>query len=249
MSTDPAPHWPEGYDLIALESCDSTNAEGLRRVPELVRPTWIFSRAQTGARGRQGRPWAMPPGSFAATLMMRPTGTAGWAALRSFMAANALFETLTHYVARGRLSLKWPNDVLLDGGKLAGILLETRGGAGGVDWLAIGIGVNLGTAPEMRDAAFSPVALDPAPDPRAVLDRLAGYYATQESILERLGFEPIREKWLRHAARLGEIVTARTPRGEITGRFVTLDEGGRLVLDTAHGERRIAAADIHFPTG
>ena len=245
LSSDPV--WPEGYRLIVRESCDSTNAEAARLAPDLDRPTWILAHAQTGARGRQGRAWKMPAGNFAATLVMRPTGTAGWAALRSFMAANAVFEALAMHVQRGRLSLKWPNDVLLDNGKVAGILLESASRGDQIDWLAIGIGINLASAPEgVQDAAFPPVALDAAIDPERFLTTLAGFYATQEDILTQLGFDPIREAWLRHAARLGEVITARTGREDIVGRFETVDEAGRLVLSTPRGERRVPAAEIYF---
>lgn len=245
MSTEPV--WPEGYDRIVLDEVDSTNAEAARLAPELGRPTWVLARKQVSGRGRRGKPWQMPEGNFAATLIMRPTGTAGWASLRSFMAACALFETLALYVDRSRLSLKWPNDVLLDGGKLAGILLETANSGDQVEWLAIGMGVNLAGAPtDVGDAAFPPVALERGPDPEDFLLRLAGHYATQESILEQLGFEPIREKWLRHAARLGEIITARTEDREVSGRFKTIDEAGCLILETSQGETRISAADVYF---
>ncbi len=246
MSADPG--WPEGYALIVRESCASTNAEAQALAAELDLPTWILAREQTAARGRRGAAWESPRGSFAASLAMRPTGTAGWAGLRSFLAANALFETLALYVQRSRLAMKWPNDVLLDGGKVAGILLETVSKGGEIDWLIIGIGVNLTTVPgTVRDAAFPPVALDVEDvDAEGFLTRLAGFYATEEEILTRLGFDPIREKWLRHAARLGEVVTARTGREEVTGRFETLDEAGRLVLATPGGERRISAAEIFF---
>jgi BirA family transcriptional regulator, biotin operon repressor / biotin---[acetyl-CoA-carboxylase] ligase len=242
------PGWPEGYRLIVRETCDSTNAEAARLAAELDRPTWIMAHVQTGARGRRGAAWKSPAGSFAATLVMRPTGTAGWAGLRSFLAANALFETLALFVERGRLAMKWPNDVLLDNGKIAGILLESASRGTQIDWLAIGIGVNLRAAPEgVRDAAFPPVALgNEEVTPEGFMTRLAGFYATEEEILTRLGFEPIREKWLRHAARLGEVLTARTGREEITGRFETVDEDGRLILSTPGGERRISTADVFF---
>lgn len=239
--------WPEGYDRIVLDEVDSTNAEAARRASSLGRPTWIAARCQTRARGRRGRGWAMPSGNFAATLVMRPGGVPGWAALRSFLAANALFEALALVVDRTRLAVKWPNDVLLDNGKVAGILLESAGSGGQIDWLAIGIGVNLAAAPDgMRDAAFPPTSLDGAVTPEDFLPLLANTYATEESILDRLGFDPIREKWLRHAARLDEVITARTGAEEITGRFEGIDEAGQLILVTSDGERRIAAADVFF---
>ncbi len=242
------PGWPDGYRLIVRETCDSTNAEAARLAGGLDRPTWILAREQTAGRGRRGASWVMPPGNFAATLLMRPGGTAGWSGLRTFMIANALFETLALYVSRARLSLKWPNDVLLDNGKIAGILLESASTRTQVDWLAIGVGVNLRSAPKATsDAAFPPVSLERSDiEIFDFLTRLAGFYATEEEILTRLGFQPIREKWLRDAARLGEIITARTAREEIIGRFETLDEDGCLVLSTPAGERRIAAADIYF---
>lgn len=247
MSTEPL--WPEGYQRIVLESVDSTNAEAARIAPELERPTWILAHAQTGGRGRRGKGWATPEGNFAATLVMRPTGTAAWSALRSFMAANALLESLALYVDRTRLSLKWPNDVLLDEGKVAGILLESASSGDRIAWLAIGIGANLATAPPIDRPAVPPVALQNGPDPEEFLMRLAGFYATEESILEQMGFGPIREKWLRGAARLGEVITARTGAEEVTGVFETVDEAGRLVLATDRGERRIAAAELYFGDG
>ncbi|SFH34790.1 BirA family transcriptional regulator, biotin operon repressor / biotin-[acetyl-CoA-carboxylase] ligase [Palleronia marisminoris] len=245
MSTEP--NWPEGYDRIVLETCDSTNGEAVRLARELKRPTWILARRQTGGRGRQGRRWASPEGNFTATLLMRPTGTAGWAALRSFMAANAVFEALALHVHRSRLAMKWPNDVLLDNGKVAGLLLESASRGDQIDWLAIGIGVNLSHTPGgIRDAAFPPTAVGEDVDVELFLTELAGFYATQEDMLTQLGFDTIRESWLRHAARLGEVITARLPQEEITGRFESVDEAGRLVLSTPDGERRISAADIFF---
>ena len=212
MSTDPADVvWPEGYDRIVLGTCDSTNAEALRRAPTLDRPTWIMAERQTGGRGRRGRAWLTPPGNFAATLAMKPGPEPAWAALRSFLAANALLEALALLVDRDRLAVKWPNDVLLDGGKVAGIMLESTGVAGQQVWLAVGVGVNLAKAPDdVRDAAFPPVSLDGAITPEAFLPLLADAYATEEKILDRLGFAPIREKWMRRAARLDEVITART---------------------------------------
>lgn len=233
-----------------LDTVDSTNAEAARRAPDLMRPTWIMARRQTAGRGRRGRPWAMPEGNFAATLALRPGGAPAWAALRSFVASNALYATLAMYVRDADLALKWPNDVLLGGGKVAGILLETTGQGGMVDWLSVGIGVNLAATPEIAgDPAFPPVCLadhGERVEPEAFLTMLAGHFATQEAILERLGFDAVREDWLQRAAKLGEIITARTAKEEITGLFDTVDEAGNLVLVTSTGRRVIAAADVHF---
>jgi BirA family biotin operon repressor/biotin-[acetyl-CoA-carboxylase] ligase len=166
------------------------------------------------------------------------------------VAANALYATLAMYVRDASLALKWPNDVLLAGGKVAGILLESTGKGKTVDWLAIGIGVNLAAKPEIEgDGGFPPVCLadhGELVDPEEFLCMLAGHYATQEGILERLGFDAVREDWLQRAAKLGEIITARTSKEEITGLFDTIDEGGNLVLITGAGRRVIPAADVYF---
>ncbi len=244
--------WPEGYDRVVLGEVDSTMAEARRRVSQGVkRPTWILARHQSAARGRLGRRWESLDDNFAATLILRPEGTIAAAALRSFLAANALFEAMAMHVDRDTLSLKWPNDVLLNHGKVAGILLESAGGRDRIDWLAIGIGVNLRRKPKgVRDAAFPPVSvLDETGvsiSPEDLLNTLADCYATEERILERLGFQPIRERWLERAARVGEVITARTPREEIVGRFETVDEAGQLVLSTARGTVKVPAADIFF---
>ncbi|MEM6826107.1 MAG: biotin--[acetyl-CoA-carboxylase] ligase [Pseudomonadota bacterium] len=248
MSTD---RWPEGYDRVVLKSVDSTNSEAMRIVSRLVRPTWILAHAQTKARGRRGRAWQNPPGNFAATLVMRPGGLPDWAALRSFLAANALYETLALFAPREKLALKWPNDVLLDERKVAGILLESTSCGGQIDWLAIGFGVNLLHTPTpSAEAAVPPVSLREVTGedvyPEEFLTLLAGHYATEESILDRLGFEPIRQDWLGSAARLGEEITARTGKHETKGLFDTIDEHGRLVLITGTGPVKIAAADVYF---
>ncbi|WP_413719244.1 biotin--[acetyl-CoA-carboxylase] ligase [Silicimonas sp. MF1-12-2] len=250
MGLEPLP-WPEGVGRVILDEVDSTMAEAARRAPALDRPTWIMAYRQTAARGRRGREWENPPGNFSATFVYRPGGTPASAALRSFMASNALFEALAMKIDRDRLALKWPNDVLLNGGKVAGILLESTGSAGQVDWLSIGIGVNLVTAPTgVEGASFPPVSLEQEGgqpcDPHELLSMLASNMATEERIFTELGFGPIRENWLKKAARLGEVITARTARDEITGRFETVDEAGQLVLETPKGRVTIPAADVYF---
>ena len=225
--------------------------EAARIAADITKPTWVMATAQTGARGRRGRSWVQQKGNLAATLVYCPACTPAVAAQRSFVAANALFEALALSVDRTRLALKWPNDVLLDGGKVAGILLESSGRGPFVDWLSIGVGVNLASAPTaLAGAAFPPVSLAAAGgeqvSPAAFLARLAGAFATQEGKLEKLGFARIRQDWLRQAARLGEEITAQVGEERITGIFDTIDEHGQLVLITGRGPRAIAAADVFF---
>lgn len=243
--------WPENTDRLIFDQLDSTMSEAARIAPDLERPTWIMAREQTDGRGRRGRIWSAPKGHFAATYVFRPKGLVADAALRSFSAANAVYGALATKVDADRLSLKWPNDVLLDAGKVSGILLESTGTAAALDWLAIGVGVNLGAAPDtVNDAAFAPIGLEEAGgqscDGDEFLSLLAAHFAAEERLFVEFGFAPIRENWLRHAARLGEVITARTTREEHTGRFETIDDAGQLVLRTPTGQVRVPAADIFF---
>ncbi|MFV0358729.1 biotin--[acetyl-CoA-carboxylase] ligase [Tropicimonas sp.] len=247
-------NWPAGYDRVVLPRVDSTMAEAARRVGMLGGPTWIMAHEQTEARGRRGRRWFYPKGNFAATLAMRPAASAEQAALRSFVAALALFDTFVTVSGRAEaFALKWPNDVLLNGGKVAGILLESAGQGSRVDFLLIGIGVNLAAAPaqsEVDPGALRPVSLlsetGAAVSPEDFLGFLASAYARYEAQFENRGFPAIREAWLARAARLGEPVTARMASETVTGTFETLDEHGNIVLATPGGRRSIAAAEIFF---
>ncbi|RMA42973.1 biotin--[acetyl-CoA-carboxylase] ligase [Rhodophyticola porphyridii] len=246
--------WPDGVGRRVLPETDSTMAEATRIAPELTGPEWILALNQTAARGRRGRHWAMPEGSFAASLVMRPGGGPAQAALRSFVASLALREAfLAIGVPAGAIRLKWPNDVLLNGGKVAGILLESLGSAQGVSHLVIGIGVNLAAAPDrsMVEAhALPPVSLRDQTGlqitPEAFLCPLAAAFDRIERQFATYGFAPIRTEWLSHAARLGDTVTARTAREETTGVFETVDEAGSIVLETSRGRRVIPAAEIYF---
>lgn len=246
--------WPEGYGKRVLARVDSTNAEAARIAPGLAGPEWILALEQTAARGRRGRGWVNPKGNFAATLVMHPGETPDKVALRSFVAALALYDALVAATGRSEpFSLKWPNDVLLNGGKLAGILLESAGSGGRLTHFAIGIGVNLKEAPvaaEVEEGAVRPVSLlsetGVAVTPEEFLDLLAPAYAHYEAQFTTYGFDPIRTAWLSRAARLGEVVTARTSRDEVTGTFETVDAAGNLVLSTAKSRVAIPAADVFF---
>ena len=238
--------------MIELDQVDSTMAEAARRAPSLTSPTWIRADAQSAGRGRSGRSWGHPSGNLAATLVFKPHCSAQQGAQRSFLAANALFDALSAFVPASKLALKWPNDVLLSGGKVAGILLEASGGAQ-LNWLSIGIGVNLAHAPVIEDAAFGPTAValhldtqvEP-PTPKTFLNILAAKCASQETLFATEGFDHIRAQWLSRAARLGEVITARTSRDTINGTFRDVDAEGNLVLETPKGRETVTAADVYF---
>ncbi len=246
--------WPQGVGRRVLAEVDSTNAEAARIAGDLRGPEWILALSQTAARGRRGRSWANPAGNFAATLVMRPTESPDQVALRSFVASLALFDAFVDATGRPQgFTLKWPNDVLLNGGKLAGILLESAGTAQGLSFFSIGIGVNLADAPAqdaVEEGALRPVSLLSETGvriaPEDFLDLLAPAYARYEAQFTTYGFAPIREAWLARAAKLGEVITARTTRERITGTFETVDAAGNLVLTTPDARHAIPAAEVFF---
>ncbi|MGI3168158.1 biotin--[acetyl-CoA-carboxylase] ligase [Pseudooceanicola sp. C21-150M6] len=249
------PSWPPGHDRIVLDAVDSTLSEAQRRFAAgVTQPIWILALHQTAARGRRGRAWAMPPGNFAANLVLPLSDTPDRIALRSFTAALALRDATAMATGRAEgLSLKWPNDVLLNGGKMAGILLETLQSGGRVAGVSIGIGVNLAGAPdasEVEARALRPVSLlaetGARVTPEEFLDLLAPAFARYETQLTTYGFAPIRTEWLKDAAFLGQEITARTGQAETTGRFETIDDQGQLILTTDQGRQTVAAADIYF---
>ena len=237
-----------------LETTDSTNADALRLAPALTGPAWFLAYEQTAGRGRRARPWASPRGNFHATLLLQPREAASVVALRSFAAALALRDALVSLTGLpAAFALKWPNDVLLNGGKVAGILLESVSSGDGVAHLAIGVGVNLIAAPDhslLEPGAVPAVTVlaetGQRVTPEAFLDLLAPAYAHWEAVFVAQGFAPLRQEWLSHAARLGEVIRARTGTQSREGRFETVDASGALILATAQGRVAIPAAEVFF---
>lgn len=242
--------WPQGWGLRELAEVPSTMAEAGRIAPGLAAPEWIFAHKQTAGHGRRGRPWVMPAGNLATTLVLLDVGGPALGALRSFIAALALDQALSEVSGqRAAIALKWPNDVLVNGGKIAGILLEMLPG----DHLAIGIGVNLAAAPEtgqIEARAVPPVALKTELGtqiaPLEFLIHLAAAFANFETQFRQFGFEPIRRAWLARATRLGQEITARMGQEEISGIFETVDADGQLLMRLPTGLRKISAAEISF---
>ncbi len=243
-----------GFGRHLLDTVDSTNAHALRMATGMIGPHWFVAREQTAGRGRRSRVWSSPPGNFHGTLVMRLAEPPAVIALRSFVAALALREALAALTRLPEtLTLKWPNDVLLNGAKVAGILLESSGQKDGTAHLAVGFGVNLIAAPSPEDlepGAVSATSVLAATglrvEPAAMLDRLAPAMARWEAVLRNEGFAPIRVEWLIHAARLGGRIRARTMRETHEGTFDTIDPAGNLVLSTAQGRLSIPAADVFF---
>ena len=240
--------------IVWLDSVDSTNEEAKRRAQAgEAAPVWIAARRQTAGRGRRGRAWDSASGNLFCTLLLRPDCDPARCAQLAFAAGLAAAETADCWVAAEDVRLKWPNDVLVAGHKAAGCLLE-MGGDGQGRWLAIGVGMNLVSAPPgtLYPATHLSAHLKagaPPPASEVVLDRLARAFARWFEVWERTGFMPLREAFLARAANLGEPVTARLADGsEQVGVFEDLDISGALVLRRSDGRRlTVAAGDVFFP--
>lgn len=242
--------WPAGYDLKTLDVVDSTNEEARRMAAAGQRgPIWIRADRQTAGRGRRGRSWETPAGNLAATLLISPGKPASDCAQLSFAAAIAAQETVFSFLPDAGVRVKWPNDVLANGKKIAGILLESASTGVVPEWLAIGVGINLAHHPEGTEfPATSLAALGAiAPAPALALTHLAASFAKWYEIWCAGGFSPLRDAWLARAAGLGARIRARLPDGDCWGIFEGIDQAGALVLREGQGKtRRIAAGEVFF---
>jgi BirA family biotin operon repressor/biotin-[acetyl-CoA-carboxylase] ligase len=246
MST-PQPDLPAGCHLIPLDSVGSTNEEAKALARSGAEAgTVVWAREQVAGRGRHGRTWASPRGNLYLSILQRPDCRPADAPQMGFVTGVALADAL------GKLTdipvaLKWPNDLMINGKKASGILLESTANADGrLTWLIIGVGVNV--------EIFPPEL----PDVTSLLE--AGATVSVENLLsvflERLfwyteqwrqhGFQAIREQWLSFALPAGTEMRVRLPEGDVFGRFSGIDARGSLLLDTDNGSRRIDMGDV-FP--
>jgi BirA family biotin operon repressor/biotin-[acetyl-CoA-carboxylase] ligase len=233
-----------GARIAAYGELDSTNSEA-RRLAEAGEPgpLWIIAERQTAGRGRRGRVWDSAPGNLAATLLLRPEAPIAIVGQLSFVAALAVAEMAAHFAPRATITVKWPNDVLAEGRKLAGILLEA-----GPGWLAIGIGVNLASFPQGTEfPATSLVQLGLAPPtPDDALSVLAARFAHWYAAWMNEGFETVRAAWLARAGGLGLPIRARLPHETREGVFEGIDSAGALLLNEQGRVSTIAAGEVFF---
>jgi BirA family transcriptional regulator, biotin operon repressor / biotin---[acetyl-CoA-carboxylase] ligase len=237
----PAPVLPDGWTLVALHSVGSTNDEAAR-LADAGAPegTVVWSREQSGGRGRRGRVWASPVGNLYTSTILRPDCAAPRAAELGFAAALAVADIVP---ADRAVRVKWPNDVLVDGGKIAGILLESAiGQTGQVQHVVAGIGVNVGFAPELPEMRYRGSALGGSVE--TALEKLTAALAARLAEWRREGFATVRAAWLAKAGPLGAEVDVKLGDGLVRGRFAGLDREGALLLDTASGPRKIVSGEL-----
>lgn len=248
----PRPTLPEGHALQTFAEIDSTNAEALRQAGrEVTGPAWFVADRQTSGRGRQGRAWSSPAGNLHATLLLGIEGALRQTTELAFLAALAVHATAARLIGdpdpSPRLALKWPNDLLLEGAKVAGILIETV-------WtnrlapraVAIGFGLNLACHPVAMSYPATHLGLHGATAGRdEALEELARQWDCWHRTWIDKGFDPIREAWLARAQGIGSTVAVTLPEGPVHGVFTGIEQDGALVLSMTDGKRRrILAGDL-----
>ncbi len=240
-----------GIRLAAFETIGSTSAEALARVRAGERgPLWLTTAHQSAGHGRRNRAWVSPPGNLAASIIQTIDAPPAIVATLGFAAGLALDSALRQVAGMRAASfaLKWPNDVLADGKKIAGILIETETVPGGLA-VVVGIGVNVVAAPEgMPYPATSLAACGITASAEDVFAALSDAWLEFVTLWDGgRGFQEIRRLWLARAAGLGKPMAVQSGSVTLQGTFETLDEEGRLVLVEGSGRRMtVAAGDVHF---
>ncbi|HSV28142.1 MAG TPA: biotin--[acetyl-CoA-carboxylase] ligase [Candidatus Omnitrophota bacterium] len=238
---------PAPFSHIRLDSVGSTNDEIRRLALSGAAADFLVVSAisQSAGRGRRGRAWVSPAGNLHFSMLLAVDGLATAAQL-GFAAAIAIVEALTDLVPGARFTAKWPNDVLMDGRKVAGMLLEPVG----ENWLVLGIGIDVAACPP-PDAVLYPVAaLAHAGFAGTDLDVLAAFCARFAPWVGRWraeGFGPVRDAWVACARGIGAPVVVRLDGETLTGLFAGLDAEGALLLDAGSNVRRVMAGDVYFP--
>ncbi len=253
-----------GYRLEGFDTIGSTSSEALARARAGdAGRLWVVAGAQSAGHGRRGRAWQTPPGNLAASLLLIAAPGEALPATLGFAAGLALESAIGACApglsiriaadraedARVRVRLKWPNDVLVDGAKVAGILLEAATVPGGPNGIVIGMGVNVRHAPE--GVPYPATSLDACgAETRAerLFEELSDAWVAQQELWDLgRGFRAVRDRWLDRAAGIGAPVAVRIGEDVLRGTFETIDEEGRLVVRRADGSAQsISAGEVHF---
>ncbi|RYM12286.1 biotin--[acetyl-CoA-carboxylase] ligase [Sphingobium cupriresistens] len=229
--------------LRFVEETGSTNADMLALAGQGGGDgSWLRAGRQTGGKGRLGRAWESPDGNLYCSTLVRLRPSDPLPHTLALVAANAV-HALIAPLCRGQARIKWPNDILVDGAKIAGILLERAG-----DAIVVGIGINVTGHPEGLDRPVTSLAAQGANDAQAstLYERLTQLFGHWLSIWRAQGIDPVRTHWLLNAHPTGTAMRVVQPDGgEVEGAFDTLDRHGMLILRLANGQSHaIHAGDI-----
>jgi BirA family transcriptional regulator, biotin operon repressor / biotin---[acetyl-CoA-carboxylase] ligase len=244
---------PDGNRLTELEETGSTNSDCLQAaMAGDPGGLWISARRQSMARGSRGRDWTSYEGNLGASLLLRQPAPNALLGQLTFVAALAVHEAMEELArdsaAPVQIELKWPNDILANGAKVCGILLESHE-IKGVRYVIVGFGANCcshpqGTTHPATDLMSNGVNVTA----RMLLDRISICLDRWLGIWDRgRGFARVRESWLLAAKGIGDTIAVKLREREQTGMFEDLDETGRLVLRKHDGNREmISTAEIFY---
>ncbi len=243
-------------NVIWLDSIDSTNEEAKRRMKGFSKPTWIISKKQSKGKGRNGNTWFSSEGNFSGSFIFFPTVTRSQLHLYGFFFGVALYNTLKKMLKEGLdIRLKWPNDLLIENGKVAGILLESTetNKKSGVA-LIIGVGVNLNTVPNFAinsDLKYKTECLaNFANDKINVLSFfkvLNNELIKLEAYIEEKNLHTILKLWQTKSYHKGTIIKFTDKKGDIKeGKFLGLDEIGGLIVGENSGVKKIYSGAVYF---
>ena len=238
----PTPGWRlHRYDVLASTN-DACIAEAQAGAPEFLA---IQARTQTRPRGSRGRSWSETPGTLALSVLLRPREAVPWALLAGLAMHDAFCLGAAHAAA---IRLKWPNDLMLGGRKLGGILIEASPAPDASGWLVIGFGANLAQAPALPDrqaACLAELGAPPCAD--QMVDRLLASFGRRRAF--RNDRARLRGEWLERAHPAGTRLAVRTADGQTTGSFSSIAEDGTLLLDVQGEIRRITTGEVLFIQG
>jgi len=244
---------PHGVEAHFYPECESTNATAVSYARAGANsPVWIIAGAQTGGKGRKGRTWVSDEGNLYASLLFSPDIEPSALLAMPYLAALAVRDTLiTLGVVADNIKCKWPNDILVGGQKISGILIESSARSSNrLDYVIIGIGINLKHSPAEAQFPATSLAehLDGEITPQVALQSLANHMKLRLDAWDANDFEPVRAEWTNCAWGLGEIRQINTATEAFDAKLVGLDGQGGLLVQLENGtERQIVAADI-FPT-
>jgi BirA family biotin operon repressor/biotin-[acetyl-CoA-carboxylase] ligase len=260
--SEPTPEAPGGADalpalgapfkLISLDAVDSTSTMAKRLcAAEAEDRTLVWALRQTAGRGRLSRSWISPSGNLYVSLILRPDADATRATGLTFAASLAVADAVEEVLGgQAPVRCKWPNDVLVSGRKIAGILLESSTSAAGLlQWVVIGIGVNVASHPPDAETMYPATSLAAEGATEVTVERALNALCRRLDLWLRRwadeGFPAVRRAWLDRAHGLGAAIAVRAgDEAVLRGVFRGLDEDGALILDQGGVRRRVTAGDV-----
>lgn len=240
-----------GLAVTHLAEIGSTNAEALLRAAAAAPEQWIVADKQAAGRGRRGRQWVSEPGNLYSSLLLYDPAPPALTPQICFVAALAVHDAICDAAANlgpERLRLKWPNDLLLDGKKLVGILVEGAA-VGSKQAVVTGVGVNCTHHPSDTPYLATSLAEEGfSVAPAKLFERLAARMMDRLAQWQRgAAFSATRNAWLARAHDLGRDIEVKLPERVLNGRFEEIDADGALVLTLASGHRELIRAGDVFP--